>query len=151
MSWAEDAAARAAREEEKETLRMKRDERESKIKDGLGPELFVQLIDWLADQVERYNKARDKQELAVSATKLQLPSSDKSIKVFRRDGTQQPITFTYDSTVHRLRCECGAGNREFILRIGPDGVARFETPYNQAKTVEDIGTEMLKLFEHSQF
>jgi len=152
--WAEEAAAKAFEQDEQRQENIQRSNREAKIKDEVGPRLFKELIEWIASQVEKYNKLRGKEELKVQrieAAKMASGIIHDRIVVSRLDGKKLALKIEYLPETGMITYECGAGKGSFALQAGDDGQMRFETPYHQAVSVEDIGTEALSKFMSSQF
>ena len=120
--------------------------------DERGLALFGELYKYIVSQVDSYNETMGRKILDVNLSRVKLGSSlgsSQSFEVLRMDGTKQPLKLTYNLASHRIRCECGAGPQEFILKIGPDGEARFETPYHQAFSIEELGDRILDHWKSS--
>jgi hypothetical protein len=145
----EDWASRTAKEdleaEERETLRLRREERDAALKDRRGSELFEELNKWMREQATSYNRQLGKKVMDVTVPRISSRdiTSQRVFSVSRADGTKQPLKIIYLPDAHRIRCESGAGTKEYVLTVGPDGEARFETPYHVTKTIEEIGEELL--------
>ena len=140
--WAARESAKDLASEQGETLRLEKESRDQAMMDERGPALFAELYEYILSQVDSYNEQMGRKVLEVHLTRTKVGSS-QSFKVLRMDGTRQPLELTYNPASHRIRCECGAGPQEFILKIGPDGEARFETPYHQAFSIKELGDKIL--------
>jgi len=110
--------------------------------DERGPALFAELYAYITSQVDAYNESMGERILDVTLSRLKI-GSPQSFKVLRLDGTKQPLELTYNPASHRIRCECKAGPQEFVLKIGPDGEARFETLTRQALSIKELGDKIL--------
>lgn len=140
--WASRESAKDLTSEQEELLRLEKESRDHAMMDERGPALFAELYKYIVSQVDAYNEKMGRRVLDVSLSRVKLGSS-QSFKVLRLDGTKQPLELTYNPASHRISCECGAGPQEFILKIGPDGEARFKTPYHQAFSIKELGDEIL--------
>lgn len=153
----EDWASRAAKEdlaaEQRETLRLQKEERDARLKDRRGLELFEELNAWMKKQADSYNSQVKKKVLDVTIPRVSSRdlTSDRMFSVSQTDGMRQPLKISYFPDAHRLRCESGAGTKEYRLIIGADGEARFETLYHVAKSIQEIGEELLSEWRVSQF
>ncbi len=129
--------------------------REYRLKDKYGPDYFDELGTRLATQVTKYNKNRGHDELIYESSSdanspIQI-HGDQTISIKRRDRSRGPLKISYSPVTHIIAYECGAGKGQFNLVIRNGGTAVFETPKHIAKTIEEIGDEMLSKFESSQF
>ena len=151
--WASRAAARDLELQDREHLHLRKEERDSQIKDKHGIEMFQRLNQWMRDQIDSYNRKLREKRYSVSLVKEPdfNRKSEREFSVIRTDGGKQPLKLTYDPTVHRLRCESSAGHQEYVLAVGEDGQPRFESLYHQVKTIEEIGTELLESWEAAHF
>ena len=140
--WASRESEKDLSSEQGESLRLEKESRDHAMMDERGPALFAELYKYMVSQVDSYNERMGRKILDVSLSQVKL-NSPQSFTVLRMDGTKQPLKLTYNPASHRIRCECGAGPQEFILKIGPDGEARFETPYHQAFSIKELGDKIL--------
>ena len=148
MDWASRESAKDITSEQGELLRLEKASRDHAMMDERGPALFAELYEYIMSQVDSYNGGMGRKILDVSLSRVKLGSS-QSFKVLRKDGTKQPLELTYNPASHRISCGCGAGPQEFILKIGPDGEARFETPYRQALSIKELGEQILDHWKSS--
>jgi hypothetical protein len=146
--WASRESAKDLTSGQGELLRLEKESRDHAMMDERGPALFAELYEYIVSQVDSYNERMGSKIMDVSLSRVKFGSS-QSFKVLRMDGTKQPLELTYNPASHRIRCECGAGPQEFILKIGPDGEARFETPYHQAFSIKDLGDKILDHWKSS--
>ena len=103
-------------------------------------ELFGQLRTWMAEQAQSYNEQIRKQALKVDDIKL---SGGVDSHYFFRvsdsiSGTRLPMKVSYNPTSHAITVECGAGQRQYSLAIGPNDNAFFETPRHEPLTIEQL-------------
>jgi len=150
--WAQRAAKKAAEQDRTRHLNLEHNDREAKIKDHEGPALFRKLEQWIKEQAAEFNKIRQKEEMAVTtATRQSTTVNDLDILIRVNLPNRGPLTIAYAPAVHSIQWECGSGKGELRLVVAQDGSASFETPYHQANTVEEMGTEMLDHLMASQF
>ena len=146
--WASQQAAKDLDSTQMESLRLQKESRDHSIMNERGPAMFAELYDYIVSQVGSYNERMGKSIYDVGPTQAKL-DAPQSFEVRRNDGTKQPLKVTYNRASHRLICESGATPLEFILKIGPDGEARFETPYHQAFSIKDLGDKILENWSRS--
>ena len=146
--WASRESAKDIASEQGESLRLEKESRDHAMMDERGPALFALLYEYILSQVKVYNANMGRQILDVELLRVKI-GPPQSFKVLRLDGTKQPLELTYNPASHRISCKCGAGPQEFILKIGPDGEARFEAPYHQAFSIEDLGNKILDHWKSS--
>jgi hypothetical protein len=157
--WAEAAAKKALEQKLVRDQNIEKSNREAKIKAEAGPRLFKQLIDWINQEVTKYNKlllsgSDGSEELFVKVTQSVKPSPEllyDHIVVGREDGKKGPLKIEYLTASGVLHYECGGGKGAFTLHVSDDGQASFRTPYHQVKTIEEIGAEMLSKFLEAKF
>jgi hypothetical protein len=147
--WASREAAKDAAAEQQDDLRLKKETRDADILEERGPAIFAELYEYIMSQVDSYNEQRGEKVLGVSISR-QTPTTPQKFTVSRLDRTRQPLTVTYLRASHRIICESVAGPQEYILRIDPDGEARFETPYHQAFSIKELGDKILDHWKSSR-
>lgn len=140
--WASRESEKDLSSEQGKSLRLEKESRDHAMMDERGPALFAELYEYILSQVNSYNKRMGKMVLDVDLAQVKFGSS-QSFKVLRLDRTKQPLELTYSPASHRISCKCGAGPQEFILKIGPDGEARFETPHHQTFSIKELGDKIL--------
>ena len=116
--WASRAAARDLETPRSGAfLHLRKEERDSQIKDKHGTEMFQRLNQWMRDQIDSCNRKLREKRYSVSLVKEPdfNRKSEREFSVIRTDGGKQPLKLTYDPTVHRLRCESSAGHQEYVL------------------------------------
>jgi hypothetical protein len=157
--WAGQAAQRTLEQKRTRDQNVERANRITQIKAEAGPRFFKQLGDWLNKQVAAYNDnlahgSDEADELIVTPTQRSKPAPempDDEIVIARRGGNKEPLKVWYSSVRGVLTYECAGCREEFTLCVGDDDQPFFKTAYNQAKTIEEIGTDALNKFIDSKY
>ena len=116
-----------------------------------GPKLFQRLQEYLVSELRDANRRAGKNEfrlLFLKSRPLDL-FGEKYIRVERPGRNFPPLTITYLPYIHDMHFECGAKKCEYKLVVGDDGNLWLETCDHIRKTIEEVGTEMLKEFDEN--
>jgi hypothetical protein len=152
--WAEKAAAVAAEKDRSQEAQIGKANRDARIKVEVGPKLFKQLQEWLLAEVDKYNRLRGSSELVVESVKAVKPKPAllcDRINVKRSDGKKSTLKINLSSPKGDIHYDYGGSKHSFTLTVDNGGRASFKTSYHAAKTIEEIGTEMLSKFQESEF
>lgn len=151
MDWATREAAKDRRQAQEATKAREKSERDARLKDVGGIELFKQLHAWMEGQAKSYSGEIPTQAFEVGTTKpFGGPDSHLFFEVSKTNRGRLPMKIFYRSAPHEITVDCGVVPKpQYFLSIGDNGNVFFETPKRQSKTIEELGSELLDLWKRA--
>jgi hypothetical protein len=151
MDWATREATKCLREAEEASNAVEKSVRDEKLKDVRGMEPFEQLHAWMTSQAESFNEQVGKRMLQAEDIKLfGGVASHHFFKISDVNHERSPMKISYTSAPHEITVDCGAGQKRYSLTIGPSGNVLIETPYRQARTIDEIGEELMSFWRSTR-
>lgn len=152
--WATREEAKNLREAREAAEARKKSERDARLKDKDGIELFKQLHAWMEGQAKSYSGKIPTQAFEVGEIEqFGGPDCHHFFEVSSTKGERLPMTISYRSAPapHGITVECGVvPPSQYSLAVDDDGKLFFETPKGQSKTIEELGSELLDLWNSAR-
>lgn len=144
MDWSAREASNDLRAAEEAAKAKEKSERDARLKDEGGIELFKELHAWMEGQAKSYSGKIPGEAFEVGTIKpWGGPDSHHFFEVSKTNRGRLPMKISYTSAPHRITVDCGTIPKpQYFLSVADNGVF-FETPKRQSKSIEELGSELL--------
>jgi hypothetical protein len=109
-----------------------------------GPIIWERLRDWIQETCQQINEEMGERH-------FQFEKAESNELRIKTSSPPAHLNLQFDPTSHRIRYECGAGKKEYIVEVDQSGEPFLTDAYHRTFEIESTGQDILDELAKSQF